>query len=145
MKRNVEKLVSREPEETRAAAARLAAQLEPGAVVALFGPLGAGKTCFVQGLAEALGVDEPVTSPTYTLANEYRGRLPVYHIDLYRIDSPDQALDLGVDEYFEGRGITLIEWAERAEELFPPRTVRVALQHGATDGERHLTLEVPSP
>ena len=144
MERTAESVVTTSPEETRAVAARLAARLEPGAVLALFGPLGAGKTCFVQGLADALGVDQPVTSPTYTLANEYRGRLPVYHIDLYRIDSPDQALDLGIDEYFEGQGVTLIEWAERAEELFPPRTVRVTLRHGEADGERHLTLEVPS-
>ena len=141
MERPVENLVTKDPEETRAAAARLAAELAPGAVVALVGPLGAGKTCFVQGLADALGVEQAVTSPTYTLANEYRGRMPVYHLDLYRIDAPDQALDLGIDEYFEGRGVTLIEWAERAEDVFPARTVRVTLRPGAGDSERHITIE----
>lgn len=145
MERQVKNLVSNDPEETRRAAARLAAQLGPGTVVALSGPLGAGKTCFVQGLAEALGVDEPVTSPTYTLANEYRGRLPVYHIDLYRIENPDQALDLGLDEYFEGHGVTLVEWAERADELFPANAVRVTLRPGDGDTERHIRIERAAP
>jgi tRNA threonylcarbamoyladenosine biosynthesis protein TsaE len=111
--------VTRRPAETRAAARRLAGALAPRAVLALHGDLGSGKTCFVQGLAEALGVDAAVTSPTFTLIHEYPGAVPLYHIDLYRMDTPDQALGIGLEEYFESEGITVIEWAERAGDLIP--------------------------
>jgi tRNA threonylcarbamoyladenosine biosynthesis protein TsaE len=128
------------PDETRAVAARLAAGLAPGAVLALYGDLGAGKTCFVQGLAAALDVDQPVSSPTYTLVNEYRGRLPVYHIDLYRLASADDALAFGLDEYLDGDGVTVIEWAERAAAVLPARTVFVELAHGATENQRTVCI-----
>ncbi|NCC52437.1 MAG: tRNA (adenosine(37)-N6)-threonylcarbamoyltransferase complex ATPase subunit type 1 TsaE, partial [Spartobacteria bacterium] len=99
-------------EQTHALAQGLAARLHPSAVLAFFGDLGAGKTCFIQGLAQALGVERPVSSPTFTIVNEYReARLPLYHIDLYRIHSEDEALDLGLDEYIYGNGITAIEWS----------------------------------
>jgi tRNA threonylcarbamoyladenosine biosynthesis protein TsaE len=115
------------PEETWALAAELAEELGPGTVMALHGDLGAGKTCFVQGLAAALGIDEPITSPTYTLIGEYEGRLPLHHIDLYRLSGPEEALGLGIEEYFDANGITAIEWAERAEGLLPPDLIHIQI------------------
>lgn len=134
-------LVTQGPEETRALARQLAATLTPGAVLALHGDLGAGKTCFIQGLAAGLAVDQPVSSPTYTLVNEYAGSMPLYHVDLYRLQHADEALDFGLDEYMEGAGVTAIEWAERAEQVLPPHTIHIRLSHGASVNERRLHVE----
>jgi len=114
--------------------------LEKPAIVALHGNLGAGKTCFTQGLAQAAGVAEPVCSPTYTLISEYQGTVPFHHIDLYRLSGPQEALDLGLDEYLETDGITVIEWAERAAELIPPNAIHVRLERG--DDEQMRTIEI---
>ncbi len=116
------------PEETWRLAAELAGELGPGTVIALHGDLGAGKTCFIQGYAAALGIDEPITSPTYTLIGEYEGRLPLHHIDLYRLSGPEEALGLGLEEYFDANGITAIEWAERAEGLLPPDLLHIQIK-----------------
>ena len=115
------------PEETWELASELADELGPGTVIALHGDLGAGKTCFIQGYAAALGIDEPITSPTYTLIGEYEGRLPLHHIDLYRLSGPEEALGLGLEEYFDANGITAIEWAERAEGLLPPDMLHIQI------------------
>ncbi len=129
--------------ETAALAGRLPGLVRPGRVIALHGDLGAGKTCFIQGLARAMGVHRSVQSPTYTLVNEYLGEnnLALYHIDLYRVRSPDEALGLGLDEYLFGRGVTAIEWAERAGDLIPPDAVHITLQPGDADDERRITIE----
>ena len=116
------------PEETWELAEELADELEAGTVIALHGDLGAGKTCFIQGFAAALGIDEPITSPTYTLIGEYEGRLPLHHIDLYRLSGPTEALGLGLEEYFDADGITAIEWAERAEGLLPPNLLHIRIE-----------------
>lgn len=137
-------VVSQSPEETQALARRLAARLGPGDVVACYGELGSGKTCFIQGLAEGLGVEGPVTSPTFILIGEYQGRLPVYHIDLYRLDSFEEILALGVEECLYGRGVTLIEWAEKLEPLLPPHAIRVRLQ-GLGEEPREIRLEGVNP
>src|SRR5215468_12034378 len=107
------KILSRSAEETRALGERLGARLGAGDVVACIGALGAGKTCFLQGLARGLGVPTDVTSPTFVLVNYYRGRLPVYHLDAYRTDSLLEVVDLGLDEMLDGEGVTLIEWADK--------------------------------
>jgi len=105
-----------------------AASLQPGDVVALTGDLGAGKTCLVKGIALGLGVTQDVTSPTFTIIHEYRGgRLPLAHIDLYRLNSEREALNIGIEDYLNGPGITVIEWAERIESLLPPQTKRIRL------------------
>jgi len=109
-------------------------------VIALHGNLGAGKTCFTQGLAQAAGVTEPVCSPSYTLISEYQGSVPFHHIDLYRLGGPEDAYDLGLDEYLETDGITVIEWAERAAELIPPDAVHIRLERG--DDETLRTIEM---
>lgn len=108
----------------------LAGALEPGSVVALVGPLGAGKTRFVQATAEALGVPaDVVTSPTFVLVNEYlEGRLPVYHFDTYRLPSADEFCDLGPDEYFFGSGVCLIEWADRVAPMLPHQRLEIAIE-----------------
>lgn len=128
------------PEETWALAAELADELGPGTVIALHGDLGAGKTCFIQGYAAALGIDEPITSPTYTLIGEYEGRLPLHHIDLYRISGPEDALGLGLEEYFDINGITAIEWAERAEGLLPPDLLHIQIVADDTTGMRTFRI-----
>jgi tRNA threonylcarbamoyladenosine biosynthesis protein TsaE len=133
-------LATTSPEETDAAGQRLGATLEAGDVVALSGELGAGKTVFVQGLVRALGVTTGATSPTFVLVNEYRGRLPVHHVDAYRTASLAELLDLGLEEMMDGDGVTVIEWAERLEPLLPARAVRVRIA-GVGDESRAITID----
>ena len=132
-------LVSDSPESTTAAGERLGARLGAGDVVGLTGELGAGKTCFVQGLVRGLGVATPATSPTFVLVNEYRGRLPVHHVDLYRTQSLTELLDLGLEELLAGGGITVVEWADRCEPLLPPRMIRVHIE-GVGEEPRRITI-----
>ncbi|AKJ64320.1 tRNA (adenosine(37)-N6)-threonylcarbamoyltransferase complex ATPase subunit type 1 TsaE [Kiritimatiella glycovorans] len=139
--RTVGRTVSYGPEETREIAGELARELSDGAVLALHGDLGAGKTCFVQGLARACGVDQPVTSPTFTLINEYRGRRRVYHIDLYRIADPEELRDLGWEQYMEPDGITVVEWAERAADAFPGTAIHIRFDYGKEPEERILCFD----
>lgn len=131
-------------EETRAVAARLAQRLKPGAVIALHGEVGAGKTCFIQGLADALGCDTAATSPTFTLLNEYPGgRLPLFHADLYRMESPQEFLRAGLLDYLDGIGVMAIEWAERIAGLLPRRTIHVRLRVGSDPDSRMIEIEEP--
>lgn len=136
-------LVSDSPEATTAAGERLGARLAPGDVVALTGELGAGKTCFVQGLVRGLGVTTAATSPTFVLVNEYRGRLPVHHVDVYRTQTLTELLDLGFEELITGGGVTLVEWADRCEPLLPLRTIRVHIE-GVGDEPRRITITEPT-
>jgi tRNA threonylcarbamoyladenosine biosynthesis protein TsaE len=108
----------------------LAAHLFPGAIVALIGPLGAGKTQFVRAVAVGLGVKDSrlVNSPTFVLIQEYMGRLPIYHFDAYRLPSVAAFSDLGVAEYFEGQGVCLVEWADRVESSLPGDFLRVSIE-----------------
>ncbi len=116
------------PEETQRVAAQFAGELAEHAVVALHGDLGSGKTCFVHGLARELGVKQAITSPTFTMINEYQGTRPLVHMDLYRITDPDQLFSLGLDDYFDCDGITVIEWAERAGNLLPAETIHIRFE-----------------
>lgn len=116
--------------EMRALGSVLAAELAPGAVVALDGELGAGKTELVKGLAEGLGFSGPVTSPTFSLLQEYRGgRLDLFHLDFYRVEEPYEILDLGWDELLEQGGLVVVEWASLHPELLPADTLRLQLSH----------------
>ena len=112
-------LISRTAEETRRVAATVAGTLRLGDVVALTGELGAGKTCFVQGAAKALGVEERVTSPSFVLRREYDGTLPILHIDIYRLDSLQEIVDIGYEEVFDRSRVTFIEWADAMSPLLP--------------------------
>ena len=116
-------------EETQGCAAALAKVVSPGSVVTLDGDLGAGKTHFTQGLALALGIAEPVTSPTFNLVAEYTdGRIPLYHFDLYRLDSPDQLEDLAFYEYMEGDGASCVEWASKFPEEMPEDRLEIFIE-----------------
>lgn len=120
-------------------AAEISAYLVPGSVLALDGDLGAGKTRFSQAVAKALGVTDVVNSPTFTIIKEYEGsRLPFYHMDVYRI-SLEEASDLGLEEYFDGDGVTLVEWASRIEELLPGERLSITIAV-TDDGAREFTL-----
>lgn len=132
--------LSHSPKETRAFAASLLPTLGKSALLCLHGDLGAGKTCFVQGLAAALDVDRPVNSPTYTLVHEYPGKIKLVHIDLYRISGDAEAFGLGLEDYLQGEGIVAVEWPERAWNILKDG-VQVRLEQGATDEERRITVE----
>ncbi len=123
------KYISRCEEDTERLAAELARRLEPGAVIALDGDLGAGKTRFSQAVAKAIGVTGVVNSPTFTIIKEYEGeRFPLYHMDLYRI-TLEEAEELGLDEYFYGEGVTLIEWSSRITEILPADRLFMYIEH----------------
>ena len=130
------------PEGTEAAAAALARQLPPGTVIALHGTLGAGKTVFARGFARGLGIVEPVSSPTFTLVQEYPFPGGVlYHLDLYRIDNSANALAFGVDEYlYDSHAYTLVEWPERIMDILPPHTLHLLLRPLQGTNQRELSL-----
>jgi tRNA threonylcarbamoyladenosine biosynthesis protein TsaE len=138
-----ESFISDSVEDTWSIAEKLAEKLPPGSVLALHGDLGSGKTCFVTGIAQALGIDEPITSPTFTIINEYHGTLDLYHMDLYRISDPDELFSLGLDEYFNSKGITVAEWAERAGDLLPPTTINITFERLLAENSRKITIELP--
>lgn len=117
--------ISKQPEETKDFAKRLAGFLQAGDVIALEGDLGAGKTTFTKGLAEGLGITRNVNSPTFTIIKEYQGRLPLYHMDVYRVE--DAFEDLGFEEYFEGDGVTVVEWAHLIEAQLPEELLLLQL------------------
>lgn len=119
------------PEATHALGQQLAARLQPGDVVALYGELGTGKTQLVKGIAAGLGLpDAIVSSPTFTLVHEYLGgRLPLYHFDAYRLHSLEEFYDLGYEEYFYSHGVCVVEWADRIAPLLPPHTLHLHLAH----------------
>lgn len=133
-------LTSRSAEETRGIGERLGRRLGPGDVVATIGELGAGKTCFLQGLVRGLGVEETATSPSFVLVNQYRGRLTVYHVDAYRTESLTELLDLGLDELFYGDGVTVVEWADKLLPLLPSHAITVRIS-GLGDEPREIVIE----
>ena len=134
-------IVTRSAGETRSLGRRLGRLLGPGTVLALRGELGAGKTCFVQGLARGLGVkEEHVVSPTFVLVREYRGRLPLYHIDLSRLSAGREVESIGLEEYLEGEGVCAVEWAEKGEGLLSPDAVRITLTVRSAN-TREITVE----
>ncbi len=117
------------PEETQEIGVQIGTQLRPGDVVALIGDLGAGKTCLTQGIAQGVGVyqDQIVNSPSYILINEYEGKIPIYHIDLYRLERLEDIVALGLEDYLEGDGICVIEWGDRMDELLPESHIQVTI------------------
>lgn len=123
-------------EETKEFAVRLSQLLQPSDVLALVGDLGAGKTTFTQGLAVGLGVNERVNSPTFTIIKEYEGRIPLYHMDVYRLGGSE---DLGFEEYFHGDGVTVVEWPSRIEEILPEQLLWIEITAFSAD-ERELKL-----
>lgn len=115
-------------DDTHRLADRLARIVRPGDVLVLEGDLGAGKTTFTQGFARALGVGEQVNSPTFTLIKEYEGDFPLYHMDLYRLEGPEEAWELGLEEYFDGNGVCVVEWPDRLEDTLPEDVIHLHFQ-----------------
>lgn len=120
-------------EETRALGVRLGSALRPGDVLTLAGPFGAGKTTFVQGLAAGMGLPDPVTSPSFALVDEHPGPLPLYHLDLYRLRSAEEAFELGIEELAERGGVLAVEWPEVADEVLPPDRLAIELEPAGDD------------
>ncbi len=132
--------ITHSPEETEAVGAALGRCLKPGTVIAYRGGLGAGKTAFTRGLAKGLGAAEPVTSPTYTIVNEYlSGRIPLFHFDMYRLDSADDLFDIGWEDYLERGGVCAVEWSENVEEALEKPLV-VSIERLDADSRR-ITIE----
>ncbi len=132
------KLHTSSPDETMELAKRLGLSLEAGSVITLEGDLGAGKTHFTKGLANGLGVKRTVNSPTFTIIKEYQGRLPLYHMDVYRVCEADE--DLGFDEYFYGDGVTVVEWASLIKDQLPQERLDIDIYH-AGDDQREIVLK----
>ena len=128
--------------ETEALGCRLGRALTPGTVIAFTGDLGAGKTAFTRGLARGLDIPDRVTSPTFTIVNEYEGgRLPLFHFDMYRLGSSDELFDIGWEDYLARGGVCAVEWSENVEEAMEDDAVRVAIRRGADDNTRVITIE----
>ena len=137
-----QRFITNSPEETEALGARLARALEPGAVVAFTGDLGAGKTAFTRGLARGLGIPGQVTSPTFTIVNEYEGgRLPLFHFDMYRLGSADELFDIGWEDYLARGGVCAVEWSENVDEALEEDTIRVDIRRGENDHQRVITIQ----
>ena len=129
-------ILSRSAEETQQVGRVIGQAAQPGDVYLLTGPLGAGKTCLTQGIAQGLGVGGHVRSPTFVLMTRYRGRLTLHHVDLYRIESSLEAWDLGLEEQLGDDGVCVVEWADRAEELFSQECLWIAMDHVSEGGRR---------
>lgn len=137
-------LATASPRETQGLGARLGRLARPGDLFLLVGPLGAGKTCLVQGLARGLGVRDYVTSPTFTIIREYQGRIPLYHVDCFRIEGPLETMELGLDDYLGGQGLCVVEWADRVLDALPSEHLLVILEYRG-DRERALRMEAHGP
>ena len=134
--------ITHSPDETRALGRTLAQALQGGAVVAFTGDLGAGKTAFVSGMAEGLGIEERVTSPTFTIVNEYEGgRLPLFHFDMYRLGSADELFHIGWEDYLARGGVCAVEWSENVAEALEEDAVRVDIARGEDDNSRVIRIE----
>lgn len=138
-------LVTHTPDETRQVAAAMAALLAPGDVVNLTGELGAGKTAFVQGAAKALGVEGPVVSPTFVLVREYRGQMPIYHVDVYRLERLQEVHDLGFEDLLDPAGVVFVEWGDAVEAMLPDSHLRVELVTGEDTEMRRLRVSARGP
>ena len=133
--------ISHSPEQTEWIGEQLARQLRPGDVIAYYGGLGAGKTAFTRGLARGLGVTEPVTSPTYTIVNEYlSGRMPLFHFDMYRLSSGEELFDIGWEDYLQRGGVCAVDWSENVDDALDEDAIRVDIRRGAQDDQRVISV-----
>ena len=128
-------------EETEALGMELAARLRPGDIVAYTGDLGAGKTAFTRGIARGLGLPEGVTSPTFTIVNEYEGgRLPLFHFDMYRLGDSEELFDIGWEDYLARGGVCAVEWSENVADALEDEPIRVDIRRGEHDGQRVISI-----
>ena len=133
--------LSHSPAETERIGEALGKQLKSGSVVAYRGGLGMGKTAFTRGLARGLGCTGRVTSPTFTIVNEYSGTLPLFHFDMYRLDSSDALFDIGWEDYLERHGVCAVEWSENVADALPDDTITVTIARGSEENDRIITVE----
>lgn len=134
--------VTNSPAETEALGQRLAETLQPGDVIAYTGDLGAGKTAFTRGLARGLGITERITSPTFTIVNEYLGgRLPLFHFDMYRLGSSEELYEIGWEDYLARGGVCAVEWSEIVADALEEPCIRVDIRQGETENQRKITVE----
>ena len=133
--------LSHSPEETEHIGEMLGRRLRPGTVVAYRGGLGMGKTAFTRGLARGLGCAGRVTSPTFTIVNEYDGATPLFHFDMYRLGSSDELFDIGWEDYLERGGVCVVEWSENVADALPSDAIIVSIARGEKDNERIITVE----
>ena len=133
-------LISHSPEQTQRLGVRIGELARPGDIFLLVGNLGAGKTCLTQGIAWGLGIKEYAASPSFMLVRELYGRLPLYHVDLYRLDHIEEIADLGLDEYLHGQGICVVEWAEKGLSVLPPEHLLIQISYLA-DNERSFQFK----
>lgn len=137
MKETVRKIIIKNENDTRVFGEELARNMKAGDVLALEGDLGTGKTTLTKYIARELGIMDAITSPTFTIINEYYGgKMPLYHFDVYRLNGIDEMLDLGYEEYFFGEGLCIVEWAEKIEKLLPDETKTIKIRYGETQDER---------
>ncbi|MBW3669739.1 MAG: tRNA (adenosine(37)-N6)-threonylcarbamoyltransferase complex ATPase subunit type 1 TsaE [Actinobacteria bacterium] len=132
-------------DDTRELAAQVATLAKPGDLILLAGDLGAGKTAFAQGFGRALGVDEPIVSPTFTLVRTYPGRMPMLHVDVYRLDHLQEVVDLGLAEMLDEGGVALIEWGDMAAPSLPADFLEVRIDYGNADDERRFDFRIVGP
>lgn len=137
----MQKFITNSEKETTELGRKLAGKLTGGTVVAFFGGLGMGKTAFTRGMAQVLCVKEDVSSPTFAIVNDYGGNPPLYHFDMYRVESWDDLYSSGFFDYYENGGILAVEWSENIENALPENTVRVTFERGENDNQRVITIE----
>ena len=131
---------SNSPEDTTGIAREFAKKLVPGDVICMRGDLGVGKTAFVQGLSKELGIEEYLSSPTFTIVNCYEGKMPLYHFDVYRIADPDEMYEIGYEEIVYGDGVSVIEWAENIEEILPETRYEISIKKDYEKGENYREI-----
>ena len=136
----LQRVVSRSPEETQELGRSLGQAARAGEAFLLTGPLGAGKTCLTQGIAWGLGIEGYARSPTFVMITRYQGRRVLHHIDLFRIQGFEEALDLGLEEYLASEDVCVVEWANRATEVFPDESIWIDLAYGSGESERLITV-----
>lgn len=142
MHSTVYEIITHSAEETEGVGMSLAEKAGPGAVIAMRGGLGAGKTAFVRGFASAMGVSDRVTSPTFTIVNEYEGRIPIFHFDMYRLSGSDELFEIGWEDYIARNGVCIVEWSENTDDIFDSGTITVTIEK-LSDSDRKITIHIP--
>lgn len=137
----MQKFITESPSETEAVGENLSTKLKPGSIVALFGGMGAGKTAFTRGIARGLGITGGVSSPTFALVHEYKGRIPLYHFDMYRVNNWDDLYSTGFFDYLDSGGIIVVEWSENIENALPENTIHIMIKHGKAENERIISID----
>ncbi len=136
----MKEIITNSPDETFALGKKVGRLVKPGMVICLSGEMGAGKTAITQGIVEGAGVEDYVTSPTYTIVNEYRGRIPIYHFDVFRIEDMEELYEIGFDEYLYGEGVVIIEWASYIKEILPQEYLWISIKKDKNFTNRIFTF-----